>query len=57
VTLKRARWRSSAEFEDVAVTSSGLRLNDYEYNRNLDMVQQEGDGTTLADGRRCESGP
>ncbi|MBN2192201.1 MAG: phage tail protein [Polyangiaceae bacterium] len=34
-------------FQDVAVTSSGLGLTDYSYKRNLDIVQQDRDGTTL----------
>jgi phage tail-like protein len=34
-------------FEDVAVTSSGLGLTDVDYKRNLDIVQQDRDGTTL----------
>jgi len=34
-------------FQDVAVTSSGLGLTDYDYKRNLDIVQQDRDGTTL----------
>ena len=34
-------------FLDVAVTSSGLGLPDVNYKRNLDIVQQERDGTTL----------
>ena len=34
-------------FQDVANTASGLGLNDVEYKRNLDIVQQDRDGTTL----------
>jgi phage tail-like protein len=34
-------------FQDVVVTSSGLGLTDYDYKRNLDIVQQDRDGTTL----------
>jgi len=34
-------------FQDVAITSSGLGLTDYDYKRNLDIVQQDRDGTTL----------
>ncbi len=34
-------------FQDVAVTSSGLGLVDPFYKRNLDIVQQDRDGTTL----------
>jgi phage tail-like protein len=34
-------------FQDVAVTSSGLGLNDNSYKRNLDIVQQDRDGSTL----------
>ena len=34
-------------FQDVAVTSSGLGLTDSDYKRNLDIVQQDRDGTTL----------
>jgi phage tail-like protein len=34
-------------FQDVAVTSSGLGLVDPYYKRNLDIVQQDRDGTTL----------
>jgi phage tail-like protein len=34
-------------FQDVAITSSGLGLNDIGYKRNLDIVQQDRDGTTL----------
>jgi phage tail-like protein len=34
-------------FQDVAVTSSGLGLTDVDYKRNLDIVQQDRDGTTL----------
>jgi phage tail-like protein len=34
-------------FQDVAITSSGLGLSDPSYKRNLDIVQQDRDGTTL----------
>jgi phage tail-like protein len=34
-------------FQDVAITSSGLGLPDNAYKRNLDIVQQDRDGTTL----------
>lgn len=34
-------------FQDVAITSSGLGLPDVGYKRNLDIVQQDRDGTTL----------
>jgi len=34
-------------FQDVARLSSGLGLPDIAYKRNLDIVQQERDGTTL----------
>ena len=34
-------------FQDVAITSSGLGLADVNYKRNLDIVQQDRDGTTL----------
>ena len=34
-------------FQDVAITSSGLGLTDVTYKRNLDIVQQDRDGTTL----------
>ncbi len=34
-------------FQDVAVTASGLGLVDNAYKRNLDIVQQDRDGTTL----------
>ena len=33
--------------QDVAITSSGLGLVDPYYKRNLDVVQQDRDGTTL----------
>jgi len=33
--------------QDVAITSSGLGLVDPYYKRNLDIVQQDRDGTTL----------
>ena len=34
-------------FQEVAITSSGLGLTDVNYKRNLDIVQQDRDGTTL----------
>jgi phage tail-like protein len=34
-------------FQDVANTASGLGLLDPDYKRNLDIVQQDRDGTTL----------
>ena len=34
-------------FQDVAITSSGLGLNDIHYKRNLEIVQQDRDVTTL----------
>jgi phage tail-like protein len=34
-------------FQDVAITSSGLGLTDVSYKRNVDIVQQDRDGTTL----------
>ena len=34
-------------FQDVAITSSGLGLNDVHYKRNLEIVQQDRDVTTL----------
>lgn len=34
-------------FQDVAFASSGLGLTDPGYKRNLDIVQQDRDGTTL----------
>ncbi len=34
-------------FQDVAITSSGLGLTDPNYKRNLTIVQQDRDGTTL----------
>ena len=33
--------------QDVAITSSGLGLNDVHYKRKLDIVQQDRDGTTF----------
>ena len=33
--------------QDVAITSSGLGLTDVNYKRNIDIVQQDRDGTTL----------
>ena len=34
-------------FQDVAITASGLGLTSGGYKRNLDIVQQDRDGTTL----------
>ena len=34
-------------FQDVAITSSGLGLTVVQYKRNVDIVQQDRDGTTL----------
>lgn len=34
-------------FSDVVLTSSGIGLVDYDYKRNLDIVQQDRDGATL----------
>ncbi len=34
-------------FQDVALTASGLGLTGVGYKRNLDIVQQDRDGTTL----------
>lgn len=34
-------------FQDVAITSSGLGLIDVSYRRNLGIVQQDRDGTTI----------
>lgn len=34
-------------FQEVAITSSGLGLTNPSYKRNLDVVQQDLDGTTL----------
>ena len=34
-------------FQDVALTASGLGLPDIGYKRNLDIVQQDRDGSTL----------
>lgn len=34
-------------FQDVAITSSGLGLTDVQYKRNVEIVQQDRDGTTL----------
>ncbi len=50
VTLERGATQDRALFDwfqDVAITSSGLGLNDVFYKRNLDIVQQDRDGTTL----------
>lgn len=50
VTLERGATRDRDLFDwfqDVAITSSGLGLPDVAYKRNLDIVQQDRDGTTL----------
>jgi phage tail-like protein len=50
VTLERGATQDRDLFDwlqDVAVTSSGLGLANTAYKRNLDIVQQERDGTTL----------
>ncbi len=50
VTLERGATQDRELFDwfsDVAITSSGLGLNDNYYKRNLDIVQQDRDGTTL----------
>jgi phage tail-like protein len=50
VTLERGATQDRdlfTRFQDVAITSSGLGLPDVGYKRNLDIVQQDRDGTTL----------
>ena len=50
VTLERGATQDKDLFDwflEVANTASGLGLNDVEYKRNLDIVQQDRDGTTL----------
>ncbi|MCU0659605.1 MAG: phage tail protein, partial [Polyangiaceae bacterium] len=50
ITLERGATQDRDLFDwlqDVAVTSSGLGLVDPYYKRNLDLVQQDRDGTTL----------
>ncbi|MCP4678742.1 MAG: phage tail protein [Deltaproteobacteria bacterium] len=50
VTLERGATQDRDLFDwfsDVAITSSGLGLTDNYYKRNLDIVQQDRDGTTL----------
>lgn len=50
VTLERGATKDRDLFDwlqDVVVTSSGLGLPDIGYKRNLDIVQQDRDGTTL----------
>ncbi len=50
VTLERGATRDRDLFDwfqDVAIMSSGLGLVDPYYKRNLDIVQQDRDGTTL----------
>jgi phage tail-like protein len=50
VTLERGATQDRDLFDwlqDVAITASGLGLVDPYYKRNLDIVQQDRDGTTL----------
>ena len=50
VTLERGATQDKDLFDwfsDVALTSSGIGLTDNDYKRNLDIVQQDRDGTTL----------
>jgi len=50
ITLERGATQDRDLFDwlqDVVVTSSGLGLVDPYYKRNLDIVQQDRDGTTL----------
>ena len=50
VTLERGATQDRDLFDwfsDVAITSSGIGLTDNDYKRNLDIVQQDRDGTTL----------
>jgi phage tail-like protein len=50
VTLERGATQDRDLFDwlqDVVVTTSGLGLTDVNYKRNLDIVQQDRDGTTL----------
>ena len=50
VTLERGATRDRdlfRWFQDVALTASGLGLPDPHYKRNLDIVQQDRDGSTL----------
>ena len=50
VTLERGATRDRDLFnwfQDVALTASGLGLPDPGYKRNLDIVQQDRDGSTL----------
>ena len=50
VTLERGATLDRDLFDwlqDVAITSSGLGLPDNAYKRNLDIVQQDRDGSTL----------
>ncbi len=46
-TSSSAAGRSAVRVQDVAITSSGLGLTGVNYKRNLDIVQQDRDGTTL----------
>ena len=50
ITLERGATQDRDLFnwmQDVAINASGLGLNDVGYKRNLDIVQQDRDGTTL----------
>ncbi len=50
VTLERGATQDQdlfSWFQDVAITSSGFGLPDIDYKRNLDIVQQDRDGSTL----------
>jgi len=50
ITLERGATQDRDLFDwfgDVANLASGLGLNDPDYKRNLDVVQQDRDGTTL----------
>lgn len=50
ITLERGATQDRDLFDwmqDVAINASGLGLNDIGYKRNLDIVQQDRDGTTL----------
>jgi phage tail-like protein len=50
VTLERGATQDQdlfSWFQDVAITSSGFGFPDIDYKRNLDIVQQDRDGSTL----------
>jgi hypothetical protein len=50
VTLERGATQDRDlfdRFQQVANLASGLGLNDIDYKRNLDIVQQDRDGSTL----------